>query len=447
MDPEQEKVAGMVVFRDIDEQMTQSITDNCAGQLQAPTCIPRIYQSLTMGLSESCGNSPEMNLLVKPKLNLHLSQAMSPLKKRSLSGCPSSQRVLPMAVAVDCNYVSKLGGASAALKQLLADYNTANAVYQSTFNVTLAIISVKIYETCGSNGETPIPKWNTACSSSYTMTDQLSDFSEWRGAKSSDNAGLWQLLTTCTTGSTIGLAWTGLLCQKTSETTFAEGKNRYASGTSVSSLTTNSWKVMAHEIGHSKCLYKIDILDFGAIHDCSGSSCPTSNNNPSCCPCKSSDSSSCSCQSMYMMNAFSNIILNSFSPCSVEMICGFLPEIGTCLLEPNELTTTIASGICGNGVKDAGEDCDCGTNCDTDPCCTSSCKFKSGAVCHDKNDVCCSGCNFKANGTQCRSSMGACDVAEYCNGSSGSCPRDAFAPSGQTCGDGLTCASGVCTNR
>jgi hypothetical protein len=189
------------------------------------------------------------------------------------------------------------------------------------------------------------------------------------------------------------------------------------------------------------------LLDFGAIHDCAGTSCPTSLDNPSCCPCKTSGSSSCSCQSMYMMNAFSNIITNSFSPCSVEMMCGFLPQIGTCLLNPDELTTTIASGICGNGIKDSGEDCDCGTSCDTDPCCTTSCKFKSGAVCHDKNDVCCSGCKLKGNGTLCRSSKGVCDAAEYCDGNSASCPRDEFATSGQTCGDGLTCASGVCTSR
>jgi hypothetical protein len=39
--------------------------------------------------------------------------------------------------------------------------------------------------------------WNTACSSTYTISDRLSDFSEWRGSLGNDGAGLWHLMTQC----------------------------------------------------------------------------------------------------------------------------------------------------------------------------------------------------------------------------------------------------------
>jgi len=37
-------------------------------------------------------------------------------------------------------------------------------------------------------------------------------------------------------------------------------------------------------------------------------------------------------------------------------------------------------------------------------------------------------------------------MAETCTGTSSFCPRDVFSPNGQSCGNGLACASGVCTS-
>src|SRR5204862_6951435 len=53
---------------------------------------------------------------------------------------------------------------------------------------------------------------------------------------------------------------------------------------------------------------------------------------------------------------------------------------------------------CGNGLLDAGEQCDDG-NTNNGDCCSSACQFESSS-------------------TVCRASAGPCDVAESCTGSS-----------------------------
>lgn len=39
--------------------------------------------------------------------------------------------------------------------------------------------------------------WNQGCSSSYTISSRLSDFSQWRATLGDDGAGLWHLMTAC----------------------------------------------------------------------------------------------------------------------------------------------------------------------------------------------------------------------------------------------------------
>ena len=172
-----------------------------------------------------------------------------------------------------------------------------------------------------------------------------------------------------------------------------------------------------------------------------------------------------------VMHPTDNSILDAFSPCSQTTICSQYPKLGTCLrckcgihLHPatalHLLTiyralapgyfSTISAGVCGNGVKEAGEQCDCGTQCATDNCCDgATCKFKNNAQCDQLNDECCQNCQLMSNGTVCRPSMGVCDYTEYCNGLNATCPPDQFVADGTVCNSaqGLACASGSCTSR
>ena len=78
--------------------------------------------------------------------------------------------------------------------------------------------------------------------------------------------------------------------------------------------------------------------------------------------------------------------------------------------------TPPASVLCGDGVVGTGETCDDGNAQDGD-CCSSQCLIEPG-------------------GTQCRAAFGSCDVAEFCDGASDSCPADVFDPSGTVCRPG-----------
>lgn len=96
-----------------------------------------------------------------------------------------------------------------------------------------------------------------------------------------------------------------------------DGSYEWVSGTGVSSITRDEWKVVAHEIGHG----------FGAIHDCTSQMCPCKG-ECGCCPLSDTV---CSAGDTYLMNPTSNVTTNDFSPCSVSDICNTFPNIGYCL--------------------------------------------------------------------------------------------------------------------
>ncbi|XP_028390841.1 disintegrin and metalloproteinase domain-containing protein 19-like [Dendronephthya gigantea] len=67
----------------------------------------------------------------------------------------------------------------------------------------------------------------------------------------------------------------------------------------------------------------------------------------------------------------------------------------------------------------------------------------SGAQCTD--GPCCSNCKFVARGTVCRAALNSCDVPEYCNGRSSSCPDNLVTANGIPCKNGQGyCYAGEC---
>jgi Disintegrin len=144
--------------------------------------------------------------------------------------------------------------------------------------------------------------------------------------------------------------------------------------------------------------------------------------------------------------------ITNFSPCTVGNICSAMgrQSVKTSCFSQNKGVPLITAAICGNGIVEEGEDCDCGgtSGCGNDACCNpTTCKFINNAVCDDANEECCKGCQFSAAGTVCRKSTGVCDPQEVCPGTNATCPPDITAPNGQSCGNGQSCASGQCTSR
>jgi hypothetical protein len=157
---------------------------------------------------------------------------------------------------------------------------------------------------------------------------------------------------------------------------------------------------------------------------------------------------------MLVMNPTDNSILSTFSPCSIKLMCAGIRQHNTCLLDEASIPK-IQTGVCGNGVVESGEDCDCGLGCADDTCCNgATCKFKNGAQCDDMNDECCEDCQPQSSGTVCRKSVDFCTSSSMCDGVSGTCPDAFIQPDGKSCTitnrnniAGTSCASGVCTSR
>lgn len=102
-------------------------------------------------------------------------------------------------------------------------------VVQNTFNVSLGIVELQIQDPqyvaeiainqlltfsacdrCPSTADSANP-WNVACSNDITLNSRLSVFSDWRGKKGADGAGLWHLMSGCPTGTEVGIAWLATL--------------------------------------------------------------------------------------------------------------------------------------------------------------------------------------------------------------------------------------------
>jgi hypothetical protein len=143
-------------------------------------------------------------------------------------------------------------------------------------------------------------KWNVPCSGNTTIEDRLNLFSEWRGQRADDNLALWTLLTTCETGSSVGLAWLGQLCIGEATTNSDDGS--FVSGANVVAKTSTEWKVIAHEIGHT----------MGAVHDCTADTCAGNQAAASmCCP---FSTTACDAGGNYIMNPSTSEQIQDFSP-------------------------------------------------------------------------------------------------------------------------------------
>ncbi|KAJ5567312.1 hypothetical protein N7535_006618 [Penicillium sp. DV-2018c] len=359
------------------------------------------------------------------------------------SGCPKTKKVALIGVATDCEFTQSFASSNSTPKDAAKDWvinvvNMASSLYEDAFNVSIGLRNLTISdEGCTSEGSTATP-WNVDCNGG-NVSWRLNEFSKWRGSHSDNNA-YWTLMTNCPTGSEVGVAWMGRLCS--SEVT-TSGPNSVTGANLVVRNSGSSWQVFAHESGHT----------FGAVHDCDESGCKDNLAASSqCCPLSAS---TCDANAEYIMNPYAKNTLTKFSQCTIGNICSAIGRnsIQSSCLSDNKGVVTITGSQCGNGIVEAGEDCDCGgeEGCADNACCDAkTCKFKDTAVCDDANDSCCNKCQFAPADTVCRASTGPCDIEETCSGNSSSCPSNKYKDDGTSCGasgQGLACASGQCTSR
>ncbi|OAK98043.1 hypothetical protein IQ06DRAFT_253145 [Phaeosphaeriaceae sp. SRC1lsM3a] len=358
----------------------------------------------------------------------------------STQGCPSTRKVALVGVAADCTYVQSFNRDKNQTQQNVIDQiNQASELFESTFNISLGLANLVVTEPDCPTSQQQATPWNQACSSSITIQDRLNQFSQWRGQQR-DQYSHWTLLSTCNTGSAVGLAWLGQACTDGSQKNSGSSAETVA-GANVVIKTSTEWQVIAHETGHT----------YGAVHDCTAQQCSNSQlvSAQQCCPLSAN---TCDAGEQFIMNPSTARGITRFSACSIGNICSALGRnsVKSGCLTNNRGVGTITGQTCGNGIVEGDEQCDCGgkSQCGNNACCDpDTCKFKTNAVCDDSNEDCCRNCQFASSSTVCRPSVGLCDPQETCNGTSPYCPEDKTKPDGEGCGNGLSCASGQCTSR
>ncbi|XP_076147648.1 disintegrin and metalloproteinase domain-containing protein 10 [Alosa pseudoharengus] len=139
---------------------------------------------------------------------------------------------------------------------------------------------------------------------------------------------------------------------------------------------------------------------------------------------------------------------NKFSICSVRNITQVLEKKrGSCFVESGQ-------PICGNGLVEAGEECDCGYSDQCkDMCCFDAnqpegtkCKLRPEALCSPSQGPCCTReCNFRGSTAKCRNDS-ECAHQGNCNGLTAQCPASAPKANFTIChSETQVCINGVCS--
>jgi hypothetical protein len=311
---------------------------------------------------------------------------------------PTGDYIVEMAIVNDNRqYVSHQRDLSATVQNALDVVNAADLLYRP---LRIRVVVVHVITWTSGDRINVVPNPNSL----------LNNIREYKRTVTQPHDALMLLTAENLSGSTVGIAYLNTMCGGASVGVVQEGGRS----------TSSSASTFAHELGHV----------FNLQHDTGGCSC---NDRSGRC----------------VMAAVSGFPApERWSSCSRSQLQTSLSRVsnnlGRCL--ENEPLSTVGDPVCGNGIREGDEVCDCGSRqeCD-DPCCNpSTCRPREGAQC-TRGQCCTSTCQFKAYGTTCRSADGGCDIEEYCSGESSECPTDVYKQDGSACNsNGAYCFSGEC---
>ncbi|XP_077570921.1 zinc metalloproteinase-disintegrin-like MTP4 [Stigmatopora nigra] len=303
-------------------------------------------------------------------------------------------------VADNREYVKMKRDQTELRKRIFEIVNFVNMVYKP-LRTFIALVGLEIW----SNGD--------LISITPPAGANLNAFMTWRNSvlakrKKHDNAHLISGIDF--EGATVGLAYIGTLCSAHSVGVVQDHNDR--------AIAVGA--TLAHEMGHN----------LGMNHD---------------------DSSACACtgDSCIMAAALSWDTPRAFSSCSSSHYENYLNSRNpSCMLDKPDFRSLVLPSVCGNGFVEQGEQCDCGTveEC-TNPCCNATtCNLSEGSQC--AAGECCNKCKLQPRSHECRSKQDECDLAEYCDGMTSTCPEDVFGVNGIPCDNGAGyCYNGQCPQR
>ncbi|MBZ3890971.1 Disintegrin and metalloproteinase domain-containing protein 25 [Sciurus carolinensis] len=154
----------------------------------------------------------------------------------------------------------------------------------------------------------------------------------------------------------------------------------------------------------------------------------------------------CTCGQRHCIMSAEQTDGTRFSNCSYAQMWENFPFMN-CMRNAPKQENIFRGTVCGNGVVDEGEECDCGSPilCTNHPCCSVRCTLKYGADC--ASGLCCEDCLLLPPGTVCREKDSECDLPEWCNGTSPECPEDVYVQDGVPCMGGGYCHEKRCNAR
>uniref|UniRef100_A0A8C3E9N0 Uncharacterized protein n=1 Tax=Corvus moneduloides TaxID=1196302 RepID=A0A8C3E9N0_CORMO len=350
------------------------------------------FENVSYGI-EPLGYSPAFQHMLYRVSEEHVAEALpahSPPEAGTLSAFVSSW------VVFQYNYMGS--DPNAATQKIIQAFNLINNMF-NPLNITIVLSSLELWEE------------RDKVSTAGDTDDLLQRFLQWKQLSLEPQVhNIASLLGYRDQGAFMGTAAPGAACQRDAAATVA----LYHGNVTLESFSVLLAQVLGHSLGMSS--------DSSRGCGCPGRVCVMSP------------------EALHFSGA------KAFSNCSIRDFETFLKQgRGACLFDRPRLSRR-SGAVCGNGVVEPGEQCDCGTaqQCLKDKCCTRTCTFKPKAKC--SSGLCCRSCQFKRRNSLCRPAADfQCDLPEFCSGSSASCPPDLYVQDGHDCGRGTGyCYQGRC---